>query len=174
MSLRISKSFATWLFMTAALVVSGCDFRPLYGTSESGGQIAGQLAAVSVDQQHDRLGQLIRNEIVSGISPAGTSTGDAYRLELSSEDDEFKSIDATNTEPLRLQYKVNASFTLYDNQTGKAVHSGKTFAQASYDRVDAPAANLQALTNAQERAAREVGQDIRVRLAAYFSSNGNN
>ena len=59
---------------------------------------------------------------------------------------------------------------LMPSQTGKPVYSGKTFSQVSYDRIDAPVANLQAQVNAQERAAKETGQDIRTRLAAYLST----
>jgi LPS-assembly lipoprotein len=155
------------LMAIAGLALAGCDYRPLYGTTDTGGNVAYQLASISVDQQNTRLGQLVRNEIVSGISPTGSSGGNAYRLSFTAEASEFTSIDSVNTEPLRQQYKINASFTLIDSQTGKPVHSGKTFSQASYDRVDAPAAN-------QERAAIEIGRDIRIRLAAYFSSHGDN
>ncbi len=168
------KNMAAISIAIAGLALAACDFRPLYGTTETGGNVAFLLASISVDQQNTRLGQLVRNEIVSGISPAGTSGGNAYRLAFTAQDSEFTSIDSVNTEPLRQQYKVNASFTLIDTGTGKPVHTGKTFSQVSYDRVDAPAANLQAQTNAQERAAIEIGRDIRIRLAAYFSSNGNN
>lgn len=168
------KSTAAIILAAAGLMLAGCGFQPLYGTTETGGNVAYQLASISVDPQNTRLGQLIRNEIVSGITPAGSAGGTAYRLAFTPQDSEFTSIDSVNTEPLRQQYKVNATFTLVDTSTGKPVHSGKTFSQVSYDRVDAPAANLQALTNAQERAAIEIGRDIRIRLAAYFSSNGNN
>jgi hypothetical protein len=40
----------------------------------------------------------------------------------------------------------------------------------SYDRTTADFSNVQAETNAMERAAKEIGNDIRTRLAAYFSS----
>lgn len=156
----------------SALLLAGCGFQPLYGTASTGNQIEHALASISVADPKTRLDQLIRNEVISSISPPGSAGSSAYRLEILSEADKFTSIESTNTEPSRLQYKVNTSYTLYDNQTGKPVHNGKTFSQVSYDRVDAPAANLQALNNAQERAAREIGQDIRIRLAAFFASDG--
>jgi hypothetical protein len=48
--------------------------------------------------------------------------------------------------------------------------AGKTFSQVSYDRTTSDFSNVQAETNAMERAAKEIGNDIRTRLAAYFSS----
>ncbi len=46
----------------------------------------------------------------------------------------------------------------------------KTFSQVSFDRTTADFSNLQAETDAMERAAREIGNDIRTRLAAYFAT----
>ena len=166
------KRISSCQLVLMAVLLAGCGFQPLYGTASSGGQVEQALASIAVDEPRNRLDQLIRNEVMAGISPVGSSGGNAYRLEIQSKSDEFTSIENPNTEPSRVQYKVNTSFTLFDNQTGKAVHSARTFSQVSYDRVDAPAANLQALNNAQERAAKEIGQDIRIRLAAFFASNG--
>ena len=166
------KSASSIGLLYIALLVSACSFQPLYGTASSGNFVENDLASITVVEPQTRLDQLIRNEVIAGINPPGSAGGSAYRLEIQSKSDEFTSIENTNTEPSRLQYKVNTSYTLFDNRTGKSVHNGKTFSQVSYDRVDAPAANLQAFTDAQERAAREIGQDIRIRLAAYFASNG--
>ncbi len=159
------------LLVVAALGLGGCGFTPLYGTPDNSSPVALKLASITVAEQDNRLGQLVRNEIISGITPAGSPGGDAYRLELQTEGSEEVAIDAINTESLRQLYRANVKFVLYDTQTGKPVYSGKTFSQVGYDRVDAPVANLQAQVNAQERAARETGQDIRTRLAAFLSTN---
>ncbi|MGI9463960.1 MAG: hypothetical protein ACR2OM_08470 [Aestuariivirgaceae bacterium] len=153
-----------------SLGLTGCGFSPLYGTHDSGSPVALKLASVSVSEQDTRLGQLVRNEIVSGITPAGAPGGNAYRLDLETKGSEELAISAINTEVLRKHYNVNVSFVLYSLDTNKPVYSGKTFSQVGYDRIAAPVANLQAQINAQERAARETGRDIRTRLAAYLST----
>ena len=53
--------------------------------------------------------------------------------------------------------------------SGTVVHTGKTFSNASFDIIRQPFADLQAETNATERAVHEVSSDIRTRLAAYFA-----
>lgn len=164
------KSIGRICCVVVGLGLAGCGFSPLYGTPENGSPVALKLASISVTEQNTRLGQLVRNEIVSGITPAGSSGGNAYRLELETRASEIVAVDAINTESLRQHYKVNVSFVLYDSDTGKPVYSGKTFSQVPYDLIDAPVANLQAQVNAQERAAKETGQDIRSRLAAYLST----
>ena len=164
-------NFGRITFVLAALGLAGCGFSPLYGTPENGSPVALKLASITVAEQNTRLGQLVRNEIVSGITPAGSPGGNAYRLELETKGSETVAIDAINTESLRQHYKANVAFVLYDSQTGKPIYSGKTFSQVSYDLIDAPVANLQAQVNAQERAAKETGRDIRTRLAAYLSTH---
>jgi LPS-assembly lipoprotein len=164
------KTFSRIVLVAAALGLAGCGFSPLYGTTDAGSPVALKLASISVAEQDNRLGQLVRNEIVSGISPAGSAGSIAYRLELTAVGSENLAIGAVDTESLRKHYRVNVSFVLYDSSTDKPVYSGKTFSQVSYDRIDAPVANLQAQVDAQERAAAETGSDIRTRLAAFMST----
>lgn len=164
------KTFSRIVLVAAALGLAGCGFSPLYGTTDAGSPVALKLASISVAEQDSRLGQLVRNEIVSGISPAGSVGSNAYRLELTAVGSENLAIGAVDTESLRKHYRVNVSFVLYDSSTDKSVYSGKTFSQVSYDRIDAPVANLQAQVDAQERAAAETGSDIRTRLAAFMST----
>jgi hypothetical protein len=61
-----------------------------------------------------------------------------------------------------------------DKSTGAVVNRGTTFARASYDVIRQPFADLQAQTDATQRAAREASADIRTRLAAYFAKQQNN
>ena len=165
------KAFSRLVVVAAGLGMAGCGFTPLYGTSDAGSPVALKLASISVTEQDTRLGQLVRNEIVSGVSPAGTAGGKAYRLELDAKGSEDLAISSIDTESLRKHYRVNVSFQLYDTNTGKPIYAGKTFSQVSYDRIDSPVANLQAQVNAQQRAAAETGRDIRTRLAAFLSTH---
>ena len=48
--------------------------------------------------------------------------------------------------------------------------SGKSFSNVSYDTVQEPVADLQAAENARERAARELAQDLKIRLSAFFAT----
>jgi hypothetical protein len=70
----------------------------------------------------------------------------------------------------RQAINLSVSFELIERSTGNTLHQGKTFSQASFDVIRQPFADLQAETNATERAAHEVSADIRTRIAAYFAS----
>jgi LPS-assembly lipoprotein len=153
-------------------LLAGCGFSPLYGTSGlASASVSQRLAGVAVPEQTTRVGQLIRNEILSAIAPAGTVAGTEYRLDMTPTTNDESTVEAQNTDVLRRSYRLSVEFELIEAASGKQVYSGKTFSYVSYDRTGAPFANQQARVNAEERAAQEVGLDIRTRLAAYFAAH---
>lgn len=158
--------------LTVVLLLPACGFQPLYGTSGlDNASVSAKLAGVSIPEQSTRSGQLIRNAMLSAIAPAGTYAHAAYRFDMTPKDNEQDSVEARNTDVLRVSYRLNVSFDLVDISTGKSVYSGKTFSYVSYDRTGTPFANEQARTNAEDRAAQEVALDMRTRLAAYFANH---
>jgi LPS-assembly lipoprotein len=159
-----------FLALLACLGVAACGFEPVYGTRLDGSSTSRELASVSVVQQSTRLGQLIRNELLSTIAPAGQQEAQAYVLELVPQAAEEVVIRDFDTGVLRRSFRVEAAFRLTEPGSGGELYSGRTFAQASYDRTDTPFADMRARIAAEERAAREVGADIATRLAAYFAS----
>jgi LPS-assembly lipoprotein len=154
------------------VLLTGCGFRPLYGTDGVSTGVAGDLASVSIAEPKDRLSQLIRNDLVSSMRPAGTAEADRYLLELDATATTDKSIeDSRNSRRAhRLTVRVMAAFALKDLEGGKTVYQGRTFSNVSYDDVGQSFADLQARTNAVERGAHEIAVDIRTRIAAHFAS----
>ncbi len=156
----------------ALVLLSGCGFKPLYGTSRLAGEsVSAKLASVNIPEQSTRAGQLIRNAILSASAPVGTNAITRYRFDMTPKTSEEDAVEAQNTDVLRRSYRLTVGFDLVDISNGKSVYSGKTFSYVSYDRTGVPFANQQARTNAEERAADEVALDIRTRLAAYFSNH---
>lgn len=155
--------------LALCLGLTACGFQPLYGTRHGGGSANQDLASVTVAEQTTRLGQLIRNELVAAMATSSHDS-DIYTLELLPRAEEEVSIQAFDTDVLRRSFRVEVDFRLIDNASGTPLYAGRTFSQASYDRTGTPFANVQARISAEERAAKEVGVDIRTRIAAYFAS----
>ena len=155
--------------LAAALLLSGCGYRPLYGSSADSAGVSATLASVSIPVADNRVGQLIRNDLISAMR-SGVSE-DRYTLLLSPAVKKANIIEQSKSQSERQAINLSVSFDLVDKATGKSLHTGKTFSQASYDVVGQPFADQQAETNAVERAAHEVSADIRIRLAAFFSSH---
>jgi LPS-assembly lipoprotein len=162
--LALSQTLLALIF-----VLSACGFEPLYGTSPGGSNVAAQLSAIEIDEQDNRLGQLIRNDLLSSFAGV-PSHPSRYRLQFVAIAGSQTLIEHSNEDTRRFSYRVNVDYRLIEERTGKELKAGKTFSQVSYDRTTSDFANVQAETNAMERAAKEIGNDIRTRLAAYFSS----
>jgi LPS-assembly lipoprotein len=164
-----------WQFLIVLpllMLLGACGFRPLYGTDSASPGVANDLASVSIPEPRDRLNQLIRNDLMSTMRPAGTAEADRYRLDIDAVATEDKSIeDSSNSRSARRStVRVMANFELRDLSGGKTVYKGRTFSNVSYDDVQQSFADLQARTNAMERGAHEIALDIRTRLAAHFAS----
>lgn len=157
------------LLLSAALLLAGCNYRPLYGTSAETAGVASTLASMSIPPATDRVGQLIRNDLVSGM---GRSNGEErYTLLLKPKLTTTSQISKPQPNVTRQAVHLAVSFDLVDKASGTTLHSGKTFSQVSFDLVRQPFADMQAETTATERVAHEVAADIRVRLAAFFASH---
>ncbi len=151
------------------LITASCGYKPLYGVDSTGRGISTKLSSISVDAQSNRQNQLIRNEILSSIGANNSSP--AYSLSFTSNANDSDTVQAFNADTLRKSYQLNVKFDLVRKSNGKSVLKGTTFANVSYDKTAAPFSDYQAKISAQERAAKQVGNDIRTRLAAYFASH---
>ena len=158
------------LLLLGLLPLAGCGYRPLYGTANDRRGVVTSMAAVSIPEAQDRLTQIIRNDLLSTMRPAGTAAEDRYSLVLTSEFKKSDVIDKPLPATTRKSAQVTVSYELTGQRGEGTLTKGRTFSQVSYDLVRQPFADMQAETNAIERAAHEVSQDIRTRLAAYFAS----
>ncbi len=151
------------------LGLGSCGYQPLYGTSTTGNQVANQLDSISIDQQNTRTGQLIRNEILTSTGH-NSDRSPRYKLGFTASTKNNDTVKTFGSDVVRKSFQLSVKYTLSDASNGKVVHRGNTFSHVSYDKTAAPFADHQARINAEERAAKEVGNDISVRLAAYFAS----
>ncbi len=149
-----------------AVAVSGCGYRPLYGQTGAGASVTAALSDVAVAEQNDRAGQIIRNELISGLG----STGSRYilKFEIVEKTQSVSSISKNVVD--RHRYRLNLNYQLLEAGSGREVTSGKSFSNVTYDTVQEPVADLQAAETARERAARELAQDLKIRLSAFFAT----
>jgi LPS-assembly lipoprotein len=157
------------ILLFAALALGGCSYRPLYGTSSEDRGVPAELATIAIPEAETRLGQIVRNDLLSAMRPAGTSAEDRYRLDLNLTQSRSEVIDKSQPSTTRKSFNASVTFDLVEGST--VVYSGKTFSHVSYDVVRQPFADSQAETNAMERAAHELSTDIRTRLASYFATH---
>ena len=61
-------------------------------------------------------------------------------------------------------------FRSFDAKSDKSTTSGDSFSNVEFDTVNVPVSDLQAEDAARSRAAKELGQDIRLRLATFLAT----
>ena len=169
MTMKRGMGFAV-LAVAGMTLLGGCSYRPLYGSSAESAGVAADLSGIAIAEPTTRVGQIIRNDLISAMRPGNSGSEDRYTLTLTPEVKSDNIIEKSVPATTRQQVRLSVSYDLIDQKTGSSVHSGKTFSQASYDVVRQPFADTQAEADATARAAHEVSADIRTRLAAYFSS----
>ncbi len=158
--------------LVVLLSLTGCGFKPLYSSGSDGRGVVASLSSIAIQETDTRAGQLVRNNLLSSIRPAGTAGDNRYKLILNPELSQSKVVDRSITEADRVRLRLAVSYQLIETTSGAEVNSGKTFSAVSYDVIREPVADLQAEANATSRAAKEVASDIHTRLAAYMASHG--
>jgi LPS-assembly lipoprotein len=150
-----------------SLLLAGCsNTRPLYGTGADGKSAALALAGIAVDEQKTRAGQIVRNNLISSFGGSGSD----FVLRLTPVEKTQEVSSSSIQDLTRKRYRLSVKYELADVKTSQVLTSGSSFSNVSYDTVEQPIADLRAAENARERAAREVAEDIRLRLAAHFAS----
>jgi LPS-assembly lipoprotein len=150
------------------LLLAGCSsYRPLYGTAADGTKVSASLSAISVIEQRTRAGQLVRNNVLSG---SNTDVTARFELRMSPIETTASISDLVGTNTKRKRYGLSVAYELVELSSGSVISKGTSFSNVPFDTVREPVADLQAANSARDRAALEVGQDLRLRLAAFLST----
>jgi len=159
--------------LAAPLLVGGCGFQPVYGTlGRSDEAIAAeqQFARVRVAPITERDGQMLRNHLIDRIYVAGTPRKPDYELQIILRSREAAiDIDRDDT-VTRSQLLMNAQAKLVETATGKTVWTADSRAITNYNELVSPFSTLVSERAAHEQALRQIGDDLVIRLGAYFTT----
>lgn len=161
--------------LMALAVATGCTVRPLYGdvtaaTTQRGGVSAAKLAAIDIRPIEDRVAQEVRNHLIFLFNGgAGQPASPLYTLDLGVRT--LRASAATvqpatdDLEPTAAVVTLRGSYVLSDARTGDRISAGVRSVQASYDISRQAFAALRAERDAQNRAARELAELLRLVIA---------
>ena len=158
--------------MVLALGPVGCGFQPIYARSggAASSPMADQLASVRIAAIPDRQGQLLRNNLVSSLSPRGEPASPAYVLDVNlteSSSGFASSKDGTATVG---KLSISATYSLRETAGGRVVHHGRTRAISGYRFVGPRYGSTVSEREAQLDALMEIAAEIRGALSAYFTT----
>lgn len=164
----------TFFAALAGLALAGCTVQPLYAptATATGSPMAAAAASVYVEPIKDRVGQQVRNELMFLLAGgAGEPANPAYELALTVQTVRHDALVVQTTkkdgEPSARKITVNASYVLTRTDDAKTVvGKRRAFATASYDVSRQEFANNRAERDAQNRAAKEVAEQLRGLISA--------
>jgi LPS-assembly lipoprotein len=153
----------------ALMLLTGCGFRPLYGADLNGAAVIAELASVRIGALDDRLGLIVRNELLDLVTPLGEPAVPRYALQVSLFEEKEGLAIARDATVTRVSLTLTANYELLDARTRVRVNNGSVRATAAYNVLSTEFANVVAERDAQARTARVVAEEIRTRLSIYFA-----
>ena len=164
--------------LALAATTAGC-FQPMYAEHIDGSpDLREKLLGVEVppvDKSNSspeaRVGVEIRNALAFKLYGNATGMPPTHRLVLKFNSSRSSLMVDPNTGlPTGENYGIDASYTLIEIATDKAVMNGSSFARVSYDMPGSYQryARTRALRDAEDRAAQEIAEKIQTRLASFF------
>ena len=159
----------------ASMLAAGCGdsgFRPLYAdTSLVGGADVNQkLAELEIAPIPGRVGQRLRNELIFQATGGGHEAFQPiYRLEIVVTESISATLVQIDGNSSGSVYNLNASFRLVRLADRSVALTGTSYGRIAFQRFDSVFANVRARQEAENRAAKTVGDELRSRLAAYLS-----
>lgn len=158
----------------SAVLLSACGdsgFRPLYGSAALGGANVGEkLAQIEFAPIPGRVGQRVRNELVYQATGGGTPPPPVYRLEIAVAESVNSTLVKSDGNSLSSIYGLDATFRLIRISDRSVVLQGKSFGRASFERYTSIFSNVRAQEDAENRAAKSVGDELRTRISAYLAT----
>ena len=166
--------FKGTLVLSLLMVLSGCGFQPLYQKQQASDAVIDDLAQVQIlnlidhENHDDRLGQKVKNLLLDRLNPGGRPSNPFYILAVTVGTSTTELVVKLSDEATRAKLSMSASYLLREKKTNAVLFRGRTRSVNSYNIVKSNFATLSAENNAKDRAAREIADDIKLRLGVFF------
>lgn len=157
------------LLLLAAPPLAACGFEPLYG-HHPGAVMEADLAAVKILPIREHIGQLLEWQLERQFNPDGATVPQRYALHvvLAIKGD-FLAVEPNNVAPRgSISAAADVALTTLDEKT--TLYRGKIQSIADYNIPTNPYSGEIGKGGAENRVVEDIGEQITLRLAAYFHS----
>jgi LPS-assembly lipoprotein len=156
-----------------AVALGACQFQPMYAQTPlfgTGPSLRDSLRDVEVAAIDGRIGNELRNDLIFELTGGnGNPVGAPYRLTLVADVSSLNPvIDRQSGRPVVQMISFDVSYRLHDVVSDRIVLNEHALARVSLDRSQQRFANLRAVRDAENRAAKVVAEQIRSRIASFF------
>lgn len=175
------RKFGPSAVIILGLSLAGCGFQPLNSSNTnpaagaSGAQIRSnstlsELSAIRIAPLSDRPGQEMHNLLRDRLNPSGQPSAPKYQLELRLTESIRELAFESDETATRADLSITANYRLRRVDTQKILHTGQSRSISSYNILERQFASTISESDARSRTLRDIADDIRIRLGAYFSS----
>lgn len=160
----IGKLLAALTLVVSAGFLSACQVRPLYSEASGTTQI---MKSVAFSEATDRVSQEVRNRLIFLTGGgAGEPVNPEYDVDLVVKAKASGVlIDATSDTARAGRVNVTVAYTLKRAKTGEVLKVGTRSATALVDYSAQEFAKIRAIRDAEDRAAREAAEFVRMDIA---------
>ena len=169
------------IIAAAVFGLAACGFEPLYVEKTSGDDlwyynnqydtdIVREMAQIKIETVTDRIGQLIKNELMDTFNPHGTPKCAKYFLKI--QPAQAKTVQQALRDDItatREKVKYTVNYSLWSKENGRLV-SGRSWVYLSYDLLDNPYSTTMDKKKVEKDGAKIIANDISLRIGAYFHS----
>jgi len=151
----------------AGLGPVGCGFRAIHATSGAAvdtSPVGAELARVRIDPLPNRVGQQVRNALVERLSPRGEPADPDYVLKVDLS--EYTSDIGYRKDGYATLGNLTLNAVIVLQRDGRTLLSDSASTVASFDYLGPRYASVVMERDARERAAMQIADDIRGRVAA--------
>ena len=128
-----------------------------------------KLAQLDIAPIPGRVGQRLRNELIYQSTGGGLSREPVYRLEIVIRESLTPTLVQQDGNSSGSVYNLNTSFRLIKLTDRSVALQGESSGRVAFQRFDSVFANVRAREDAEDRAAKTVGDELKGRIAAFLS-----
>lgn len=151
------------------LLLSGCGFTPMYGSSSSGHGARSAFGSIAIDNIPDHTGQYLRNRLVDRFQAAGTPSSPRYRLSLSPVQERKTELDITKTaDTTRAQLHLSSKAVLRDGASGEILLTRTLSSTTSYNILSSQFTTRVSEDNARRNALDDMARQAEQQVMLYF------
>lgn len=146
--------------------VAGCGFRPMYGRSAASGRadVRAALAQLRVNPIPDRQGQRLRQILRESLASSGEASSFELEVKLAQSIQELGVRRDSTTSRANLIF--GATLTL--RESGAVAFVDNVRSIVSYNILDDQYGTVASQSDAEDRALRQIGDEITTRLGIFF------
>ena len=168
-----------WLLgALAAAPLAACGFEPVYGNRTvreptAGGPVTAQIrddmAGIWIEPIPERMGQILRNQLIDLLNGTNEPTQPLYRLEVSLRQLKQAVLERRESLETATNLIIIATYKL-KTPTGEVLTTNQSRSIVLYNQLPSPYATVAAEEYARDRAVRQLAQDMRLRLSLYLAN----